>query len=372
MRLEMKKLSSIILVVMVLCTVTGFAQEFETGSFAVSVNDYGRMRAYTPGLAGLRQIERSSVLVGLDATAVFDYLQDADTEIAPYNVATPENSDYEIFGAFNNAYSMAPPAVTAEENFYGWTGGSYCLVKYNIVSGEHSAEDFIFGMEIIPYIDYVYGGETTEFLSESATISIHRDNSYIGYRFLAPELTSLVIFEWYDGYNEVEADLWNWLNHGSIDDYFLGGVEGAVLIPALDPVNIAPGESSEMYFAIAYAANETDLLTNLDLAQEAYENNFVGVAGYQNLTPDGFSLSQNYPNPFNPSTSIDFILPQASLVNLTVYNVLGKEVSEIISGWLPEGAHTVTFDASALPSAVYFYRLQAGGFEQMKKMVLLK
>ena len=368
----MKKLSSIILVVMVLCTVTGFAQEFETGSFAVSVNDYGRMRAYTPGLAGLRQIERSSVLVGLDATAVFDYLQDADTEIAPYNVATPENSDYEIFGAFNNAYSMAPPAVTAEENFYGWTGGSYCLVKYNIVSGEHSAEDFIFGMEIIPYIDYVYGGETTEFLSESATISIHRDNSYIGYRFLAPELTSLVIFEWYDGYNEVEADLWNWLNHGSIDDYFLGGVEGAVLIPALDPVNIAPGESSEMYFAIAYAANETDLLTNLDLAQEAYENNFVGVAGYQNLTPDGFSLSQNYPNPFNPVTNIAFTLDSISDVTLKVYNESGQEVSVVADSELQAGYHEYSFDGEALASGLYFYTLTAGNRSETRKMLLLK
>ena len=89
-------------------------------------------------------------------------------------------------------------------------------------------------------------------------------------------------------------------------------------------------------------------------------------------SPSGFILSQNYPNPFNPSTTIDFYLPEASRVELTVYNVLGKQVAEIVSGVLSEGAHSVTFDAVNLPSGVYFYRLEANAFEGMKKMVLVK
>ncbi|MFH2056996.1 MAG: FlgD immunoglobulin-like domain containing protein [bacterium] len=93
--------------------------------------------------------------------------------------------------------------------------------------------------------------------------------------------------------------------------------------------------------------------------------------------PDGFSLTQNHPNPFNPETTIDFALPQDAEVTLVVYNVLGKKVRELVSGWLPAGEHQIRFDGredsgAELASGVYFYRLRAGTFEDTRKMVLLK
>ena len=90
------------------------------------------------------------------------------------------------------------------------------------------------------------------------------------------------------------------------------------------------------------------------------------------VPPEGYLLSQNYPNPFNPSTSIDFQLPSEEFIELSVFNVLGKQVTEIVAGYLPAGEHSVSFDASILPGGVYFYRLEAGKFMQMKKMVLIK
>jgi len=88
--------------------------------------------------------------------------------------------------------------------------------------------------------------------------------------------------------------------------------------------------------------------------------------------PDGFMLSQNYPNPFNPATTISFVLPQASDVKLTVFNVLGQQVAVLAQGMFASGAHHVSFNAANLASGTYIYRIEAGNFVQVRKMVLIK
>jgi endo-1,4-beta-xylanase len=88
--------------------------------------------------------------------------------------------------------------------------------------------------------------------------------------------------------------------------------------------------------------------------------------------PAKFALSQNYPNPFNPSTTIEYDLPKASYVLLKVYDVLGREVKTLVDGRKNAGRYSVRFDASDLPSGVYFYSLQAGDKSFVKKLLLLK
>jgi aminopeptidase N len=85
-----------------------------------------------------------------------------------------------------------------------------------------------------------------------------------------------------------------------------------------------------------------------------------------------YSLQQNYPNPFNPSTTIEYSIPQSGLVTLKVFNVLGKEVATLVNGQNDAGNHTVEFNASALNSGVYFYKIESGNFVETKKMILLK
>jgi len=89
-------------------------------------------------------------------------------------------------------------------------------------------------------------------------------------------------------------------------------------------------------------------------------------------TAGRFELSQNYPNPFNPSTVISYNLPDAQNVQLKVYDLLGKEVKTLVSGIQNPGSYNVTFDASGLASGIYFYRLTAGSFTEIKKMTLVK
>ena len=94
--------------------------------------------------------------------------------------------------------------------------------------------------------------------------------------------------------------------------------------------------------------------------------------------PAAFSLADNFPNPFNPATTIQYALPQAADVELTVYNVLGQPVRTLIAEHQNAGRYVVEWDATndsghSLSSGMYFYRLQAGGeFLKVKKMLLLK
>lgn len=84
------------------------------------------------------------------------------------------------------------------------------------------------------------------------------------------------------------------------------------------------------------------------------------------------TLQQNYPNPFNPSTTIKYDLPKSSMVRLSVYDMLGREVSVLVDETKNAGVHEVKCEGSNLASGVYFYRLQAGEFVQSKRLVLLK
>jgi Secretion system C-terminal sorting domain len=91
-----------------------------------------------------------------------------------------------------------------------------------------------------------------------------------------------------------------------------------------------------------------------------------------NQKTEVFSLSQNYPNPFNPMTQICFGLPKSIVVRIEIFNVLGQKVSVLMDGKRPAGQHMVEFDGSRFASGVYFYRIKAGDFVDVKKMVLMR
>ena len=85
-----------------------------------------------------------------------------------------------------------------------------------------------------------------------------------------------------------------------------------------------------------------------------------------------YKLDQNYPNPFNPTTQLRFSIANSEFVNLSVYNSLGEQVTELLNESMPAGEYSITFDAANLPSGIYIARIAAGSFTQMIKMSLLK
>jgi len=102
-----------------------------------------------------------------------------------------------------------------------------------------------------------------------------------------------------------------------------------------------------------------------------FTRTMTGVADRAGI-PKEFKLSQNYPNPFNPSTIIRFDLPTAQHVHLVIYNIVGEEVEELVDGLVEAGYHHAVFNASNLPSGMYFCRIQSEKFVDVKKMLLIK
>jgi len=88
--------------------------------------------------------------------------------------------------------------------------------------------------------------------------------------------------------------------------------------------------------------------------------------------PEIYVLNQNYPNPFNPVTQIRYGIPKKGLVTMRVYDVLGREVTKLVNEVKSPGSYIVDFDGSNLSSGVYFYKLEANGFSDVKKMLLIK
>jgi len=174
-------------------------------------------------------------------------------------------------------------------------------------------------------------------------------------------------------------------------------VDGVVL----DTVEVTSATSQEYVFPVALSAGNH--LLQVGFINDYYDpergidrNLFVqrvavtsgpmarrADGGYEarealvSLVPEEFSLSQNYPNPFNPETVIRFGLREATSTRLVVYDARGREVRRLVNGTLPAGMHTVRWDGKdasgrRVSSGVYFFRLEAGSFAQMKRMLLLR
>ena len=108
------------------------------------------------------------------------------------------------------------------------------------------------------------------------------------------------------------------------------------------------------------------------------EVDFDGSLHYSNIVeiqvdmPKNFILEQNYPNPFNPSTNINYTVPNESYISLKIYNILGKELETLVDEKKPAGSYQIKFNASDLPSGIYFCKMQADNFVAIKKMILVK
>ena len=118
--------------------------------------------------------------------------------------------------------------------------------------------------------------------------------------------------------------------------------------------------------------NMYDALPNVPFIMEGVTFDIVtGVEGDPGIVTN-FKLEQNYPNPFNPGTTISWQLPVASKATLKIYDILGNEIAILVEEFLSAGKYSTEFDASSLPSGIYYYKLDAGEYSETRKMVLLK
>ena len=106
--------------------------------------------------------------------------------------------------------------------------------------------------------------------------------------------------------------------------------------------------------------------------QAIYYNNVISDIEEDPGKPDEFKLNQNYPNPFNPNTLISWQTPVNGWQTLKIFDILGNEVATLVDEYRSAGSYEIEFNATSLPSGVYFYQLISGSFIQTNKMVLLK
>ena len=180
-------------------------------------------------------------------------------------------------------------------------------------------------------------------------------------------------------------------NSGFASDSLTVSLEPGIVVPdtavSAFPTlfTLAPGDSQKVTFSIRpgllpprarYSASvivEAKSAFGQTKFQKKYQFGVVisSISDLEGL-PTVFVLRQNYPNPFNPSTTIKYELPHASRVILRIYNTLGQEVATLVDETKAAGVYTVQFDAGDLASGVYFYRIEAGSFAGVKKLVLLR
>lgn len=137
-----------------------------------------------------------------------------------------------------------------------------------------------------------------------------------------------------------------------------------------DFTDVGSLQSGQTYRWTVTARDEWNTTASPDTFQFTYEAP-TGVGGDQRA-PHVYRLNQNFPNPFNPATEIVYELREPGPVTLRVFTLLGEEVAELVRGRQEAGVHRIAFDASALSSGVYVYRLQAGAFTESQKMMLVR
>jgi len=136
-------------------------------------------------------------------------------------------------------------------------------------------------------------------------------------------------------------------------------------------------EVSQNGTTINYEVKAEDWTSNLSTASnQASINGILGKRFVKNETdsglPENFQLFQNYPNPFNPNTNITFALPQEEFVSLTVYNLKGQKLASLLNEYKEAGAYSVSFNGQSLSSGIYLYKINAGEFSVIKRMLLVK
>jgi len=167
------------------------------------------------------------------------------------------------------------------------------------------------------------------------------------------------------------------------DQAFTVSNELPIRIPKNDSVKLVvkfkPSDAGYYHNKLNIRYVKDSLLLGLQVDLYGTANKIVNVDNFNTINE--FSLSQNYPNPFNPSTFIEYRIKDREFVSLKIYNVLGKEVATLVDEEKQAGSYKVEFNSNSnllpsksgsLPSGIYFYRLKAGSFISVKKMLLLK
>lgn len=335
---------------------------------------------YLKSISGIREIidnvnEDIQLEIWTDRSIMFDAVRPASRMTSKSN-AIPLNQWVHIAGVYNGTMSRiyVNGLIVAEKSVSGSINMPNTTI--NIGTETNAREQFWDGK-----IDEVRIWNLARTQSE---IQLNMGKELIG---TEPGLAGYWRFN--EGNGVIAFDQTMNRNDGSLQ----GGVErvltGAPILPgwlstSIDTGVCAPQTSVEVtvtfdatnldtgnYFSTLMIRSNDPLREDVVIPVRVSVTSITGVDDTLTI-PVAFNLAQNFPNPFNPGTKIIFALPIESSVRLTVYDIIGREVAVLVNEMKLAGYYSVSWDASAMPSGIYFYRLRAGQFTETKRMILMK
>jgi subtilisin family serine protease len=304
-------------------------------------------------------------------------VQDADfVALQPFTISIPGNvSDVQGVTVFNdNGASTNKLGVNIRLRTYSYIAPAdknYIILRYTVTNTSGAALSGLYAGLFFDWDMTDGSGDITAYDNAGNFGYVHHQGAIsdttIGIGLLsATSYGFSAILNSTFGYNV--SDKWSALTSGLINTS--AGPDDIANITSGGPFNIAAGDSLEIGFALACDLNLANLRTDFANARAKY--NSITAINDKITVPLSFNLLQNYPNPFNPATSIKYSIPAAEHVVLKIYDILGNEIRTLVNEEKAPGVYSVNFDAKNLPSGVYLYRLSAGNYVSVKKLVLLK
>jgi len=354
------------------------------GRYGLAWNDGGQGFQYPPGEAN-NHLYCSYLLIAENETHISEGRDFQPVSIPPYSVITPGTvSDQEGYTVFEDSQAPSPVGVTTTQHIYAYASppdNDYVIVQLLIANNDPFPKNIVIGM----YFDWDVGESSDDIGDYDAAHNLGYiyssdapDSIHVGTAVLNPGgATSYRVYDWSEGYLDY-MDKYATLTEGF--QQTSAGPGDVRYYIATGPFTLPPAgqDTLEVAFAILAGDNLSDLQANAEAAQTKYNTIVsVGAEVSSGVIPKVFSLSQNYPNPFNPETLIRFGLPKTSHVRLIIYNILGQKVKTLVDGKKEPGFYTIHWDGTdehgnQVASGVYIYRIEAEGFINSKKLLLLR
>ncbi|MCX6138779.1 MAG: T9SS type A sorting domain-containing protein [Ignavibacteriales bacterium] len=281
------------------------------------------------------------------------------------SIQNPPNS--QVYGnlGFTTSSGAGPKTISFGENIailgnLLWVGGS----TTGIVTGDASAWTWNLGAYKIRTLGNGKTVTVSQISNSGIIITGTADTLFPGfssYNFVAPSNSNTKVS--YTGANQVVFG-------GTYQRLAIAGTgDFPLTAPATvkDTLILTSGNlNNSVYQVTVYRA---PVITGGTISRTPIT---TGVEELKSSLPEQYALQQNYPNPFNPATTIEYAVPQQSHVTLKIFDLLGREAAVLVNGRKESGGYSVQWNAAAMPSGIYFYRLQAGSFTETKRMILMK
>lgn len=346
--------------------------------------------------AGANLLFEGALMLGTSAARISDAARSSNQSvqnndfkvIQPFLISIPGPvADYQGFAIFNDDNAGSNKlGITVNLNSYTYVTAAYSkfiMLRYSMINNTATEISNLYAALFFDWdmIDGSGAGDVTSYDAQNNFGYVYNTTGGPQYR-VATALVSPGGYGFYaikndgtdggigvyDGFTDDEK--WLAMSNG-VSKPDAGPADISHVISG-GPYTIAPGDTLDAAFIIAVGETQEELINTVQNARSLYQLILTDINDNKGTLPLTFSLDQNYPNPFNPATIIKYTIPQDAFVSLKIYDISGKEIQTLVDGNQQAGNYTLQFLPKNLASGVYLYRINAGGYSAVRKMIYLK